>query len=90
MISDRLYLHLPEREQIVNQVLDARTLAEIDAAACALREWLNRYPEDTGIREGFEGLSLMRDIAEEQEAEREEKSKRLNASQVSLLPEKVA
>jgi len=60
----------PERERILDEVLDARTLQEIAAAAQELRGWLRRNPEDTGIREAFEGLSLMRDIAEEQEAER--------------------
>ena len=85
-----MFLHLPERECLLNQVLDARTLAEIDAATHALREWLRRYPEDTGIREGFEGLSLMRDIAEEQEAEREQEARRRNVLQTALVPEKAA
>lgn len=90
MKSNAAFLHLPERESILSQVLDARTLAEIDAATCALRQWLERYPEDAGIREGFGGLSLMRDIAEEQEAEREQEAKRLSALRARLLPEKVA
>lgn len=60
----------PERERVLDQVLDARSLTEIMAAEQELRSWLKRNPEDTGIRETFEGLSLMRDIAEEQEAER--------------------
>ena len=60
----------PERERILDRVLDARTLSEIAGAMQQLREWLHRNPEDTGIREAFEGLSLMQDIAEEQAAER--------------------
>ena len=60
----------PERERVLDQVLDARSLTQIGDAEQALRTWLKRNPEDTGIREAFEGLSLMRDIAEEQEAER--------------------
>ncbi len=60
----------PERERVLDQVLDARSMTEIKAAEQELRSWLKRNPEDTGIREAFEGLSLMRDIAEEQEAER--------------------
>ena len=59
----------PEREQILDRVLDARTLTEIADATQELREWVRQNPADTGIREAFEGLSLMRDIAEEQEAE---------------------
>ena len=60
----------PERECILDQVLDARTLPEIVSATHALREWVRQNPADTGIREAFEGLSLMQEIAEEQEAER--------------------
>lgn len=65
----------PERERILDQVLDARTLPEIADATQELRGWLRQNPEDTGIREAFEGLSLMRDIAEEQEAERTHESR---------------
>ncbi len=60
----------PERERILDQALDARTLPEIATATRKLREWVQQKPGDTGIREAFEGLSLMQDIAEEQEAER--------------------
>ena len=60
----------PEREHVLKQVLDARTLPEIDAAVQTLHAWVRRNPDDVGIVEAFEGLSLMRDIAEEQEAER--------------------
>ena len=60
----------PERERILDQVLDARTLPEIAVATRELREWVRQNPDDIGIREAFEGLSLMQDIAEEQEAER--------------------
>lgn len=60
----------PGRERILDQALDARTLPEIAVATRELREWVRQNPDDTGIREAFEGLSLMQDIAEEQEAER--------------------
>lgn len=60
----------PERERILDRALDARTLPEIAIATHELREWVRQNPEDFGIREALEGLSLMRDIAEEQEAER--------------------
>ena len=60
----------PERKCILKQVLDARTLPEIDAATETLRAWVRRNPADVGIVEAFEGLSLLHDIAEEQEAER--------------------
>jgi len=60
----------PERERILDQAPDARTLPEIATATRELQEWVRQKPEDIGIREAFEGLSLMQDIAEEQEAER--------------------
>ena len=59
-----------ERERILDQALDARTLPEIAVAPQELREWVRQNPQDVGIREVFEGLSLMQDIAEEQAAER--------------------
>ena len=62
------FADLPERERILDQVLDARTLPEIATAIELLRDWVRQNPADTGIREAFEGLSLMRDIAGEQQA----------------------
>lgn len=59
----------PERERILDQALDARTLPEIAKATQNVREWVRQNPDDVGITEVFEGLSLMRDIAEDQEAE---------------------
>ena len=64
------YVGNPERERVLDQALDARTLPQIATAFREMREWVRLHPEDVGIREVFEGLSLMRDIAEEQEAER--------------------
>ena len=63
-------LQRPERQYIIDLVLDARTLPEIENAWQELRQWLRLHPEDVGIQEGFESLSLMRDIAQEQQAER--------------------
>ncbi len=65
-----MFANNPERERILDQALDARTLPEIATATQELREWVRQNPADVGIREAFEGLSLMRDSAEEQEAER--------------------
>lgn len=59
------------RERLTNQVLDATTLDEVLAATEVLREWIKTRPEEREwMRDGFEQLSLMQDIAEEQEAER--------------------
>lgn len=63
-------LILAERERVLDQALDARTLPEIAIATRELQEWVRQHPKDVGIREAFEGLSLMQDIAEEQKAER--------------------
>ena len=58
------------RERLHNQVMDATTLAEVLTATQALKAWIEAHPEDEWMRDGFEQLSLMQDIAEEQEAER--------------------
>jgi hypothetical protein len=58
------------RELLTEQVLDATTLSEIQAARQALRAWIEAHPEYEGMGDAFEQLSLLQDIAEEQEAER--------------------
>jgi hypothetical protein len=58
------------REALREQVLDATTLKEVLAAQQALREWIKAHPEDVGMSDAFEQLSLMQEIAEEQKAER--------------------
>ena len=59
------------RECLTWQVLGAKTLPEVYAAQQALREWIKTYPEEREwMRDGFEQLSLMQDIGEEEEVER--------------------
>ena len=58
-----------ERQRVMEQVLDATTLAEIAAARQVLRDWLKMYPEEQGMRAGFEQLCLLEEIAQEQETE---------------------
>jgi hypothetical protein len=53
-----------EREQQLNQVLDATNLSEIAPARQSLRDWLQHHPEDVGMRDGFEQLAMMQEIAE--------------------------
>jgi hypothetical protein len=54
------------RECLTWQVLSAKTLTEIKAAQQALRTWIEQYPEEREwMRDGFEQLSIMQDIAEE-------------------------
>ena len=68
--------HDKARECLLDQVLGATTLEEIAAAWKALREWMSAYPEEEGMRHGFEQLSLMEDAAHEQEAMRRQQSEK--------------
>ena len=60
------------REQVTKRVLSARTLPEIFSAQQLLRDWIRTHPEEEGMRDGFEQLSLMQDIAEQEAAERDQ------------------
>lgn len=53
------------REVVTKTVLRARSLMEVQEAQRILRDWIKAHPEDEGMRDGFEQLSLMLDIAEE-------------------------
>ena len=57
------------RKLLTHQVLSARLLPEIETARLALREWLQTYPEEKGMRAGFEQLAQMQEIAEMMEVE---------------------
>lgn len=61
-----------EREALVTQVLSARTLPQITAAEQALTRWLQQHPEETGLEDGFEQLSMLKDCAEWLETNPEE------------------
>src|SRR4051794_5934032 len=52
------------RTQLTQQVLGAKTVAEIGAARQALRDWLTAHPDEQGMRWGFEQLAQMQEIAE--------------------------
>ena len=55
------FLDDPEREVLIRQMLRANTLPKVYAAQAALRQWHQRYPEDWGILDGGEQLSLIED-----------------------------
>ncbi len=55
------YQDNPERERLTRQILSADTLPEVHAAQTALRLWRERYPEDWGILDAGEQLSLIKD-----------------------------
>lgn len=54
----------PARERLNRQVLSARGLPDVLAAKEALRQWMQDHPDDQGMREGFEQLFLLQEIAE--------------------------
>lgn len=56
------------RENVTRQVLSARKLPDVYEAQQMLREWVRAHPEDEGMRDGFEQLSLMQDVAEDEQA----------------------
>jgi hypothetical protein len=49
-----------QREEIVVQALNARTLPEIEAASQAVRQWMQNHPEDLSIEDVLEPLALRR------------------------------
>ncbi len=59
----------PERKRVLYQALSARTRLEIDAATHALRLWVAEHPDDLGIVDAFEQLSLLEEIVSQQGAE---------------------
>ena len=54
------------REVVTKNVLKAPSLLEVKEAQQILRDWIKAHPEDEGVRDGSEQLSLMQDIAEEE------------------------
>ncbi len=69
-----------DRERLTNQVLDATTLEEIYLARHLLREWIAKYPEEEGMRDAFEQLSLLEDVALEEAKPMAERAAWLYAS----------
>lgn len=66
LLSEPSLAHDLNRERLTNQVLDATTLQEIYAARLALKSWIENYPEEEGMGDAFEQLSLLEDIAQEE------------------------
>ena len=58
------------RELVINQCLSADTLPEIEAATGVLREWMKAHPEEQGMRAGFEQMSKIQEIIEDENARR--------------------
>lgn len=64
------YAEDKERNRIANQALRATTLAEIALATRELDQWVDDHPTDWGIRDAYEVLENMKEIAGLQQAER--------------------
>lgn len=54
------YANDPERERVLTQALEARTPQEVETALQELRHWVKAYPDDLGIVDAFEPLTLRR------------------------------
>ncbi len=66
MLSKRIEMQPGNSPQ--KKVLSARTLPDIYEAQQMLRDWIKAHPEGEGMCDGFEQLSLMQDMAEEEQA----------------------
>jgi hypothetical protein len=55
-----------ERETLLDQIVEARTLTEIAAAKEALHAWLQKHPDEPGMADAFEVLSHREDFARQQ------------------------
>lgn len=62
------FLDDPARDVLILQILRAKTLPEVHAAQAALRQWRQHYPNDWGILDGGEELSLMEDALMEDDS----------------------
>jgi hypothetical protein len=56
------YLNDPRRAYLLETVRCADTLSEVEKAIAELRQWIQQYPEDIGIRDAFEPLSHRKDF----------------------------
>jgi hypothetical protein len=68
------YAEHPERERVLNLALRARTFSEIAAANLEMDRWVADHPEDLGIRDAYEVLDNMQEIAEFQQQEEQSRS----------------
>jgi hypothetical protein len=64
---------IPERDAVIKQVLSATSLEEVKAATLRQDQWLGQHPDDLGVVDGYEVPENMKEIAELQQAEREDK-----------------
>ncbi len=75
------YANIEERTRIMKQALRATTFAEIALATEEMNSWVEAHPDDWGIRDAYEVLENMQEIAEFQQ--QEERSRRTPAEMVA-------
>lgn len=61
-------LNDPTRAALIQQIRNPETLSEVRAALSALRRWRQQYPQDWGILDAGEELSLLEDALLEDDA----------------------
>lgn len=59
--ADKLKEVKTERQQVIEQVLDAATLEEVEAAISSLDGWMEAHPDDMGMEDGYEQLAIMKE-----------------------------
>ena len=59
-----------KRHRIMHQALRATTMPEVILATRELDQWVDDHPDDLGIIDAYEILENMKEIDEEQQAER--------------------
>ena len=64
------YANDSERQRVLQQALNATTLLELDAAACALNTWVAAHPDDIGIQDAYEQMALMEIAARQTSAQK--------------------
>lgn len=62
------FVNDPARVRLIRQIRNAETLAEVRAAQSSLRQWGQEYPQDRGILDAGEELSLLIDALEEDDS----------------------
>ena len=69
------YTKNKERHRIMHQAMRATTMPAVIRATRELDQWVDDYPDDLGIIDAYEILENMKEIAEEQQAERSRKAR---------------
>ena len=62
------FVNDPARVHLIRQVRSVETLAEVRAAQAALRQWCQEHPQDHGILDAGEELSLLADALQEEDS----------------------